>query len=143
MTSLSCSFIFLYNIVFPSGASVRKPILIVVFESLSHPQSKKKDLTIIRSPLERVQICRRCWKTEESAGFFLSSNYPEQTKDPWTTITKQKTHTHTVLKIIGTVCKHLQGVVFVLWTILYVNHQSKISQDSTKYKVTFEQIPRV
>ncbi len=43
-------------------------LLIVVFESLNCPQCEKMDLKIIQSLLERVQICRRCWKTEESAG---------------------------------------------------------------------------
>ncbi len=46
-----------------------EPFLIVVFESLSCPQCEKMDLKIIQSLLERIQICKRCWKTEES-GFF-------------------------------------------------------------------------
>jgi len=45
-----------------------EPFLIVVFESLSCPQCEKMDLKIIQSLLERVQICKRCWKTEEFAG---------------------------------------------------------------------------
>ncbi len=45
-----------------------EPFLIVVFESLNCPQSEKMVLKIIQSLLERVQICKRCWKTEESAG---------------------------------------------------------------------------
>lgn len=44
----------------------------VLLESLSHPQSKKIDLTIIQSLLERVQISKICWKTEESAGHGVS-----------------------------------------------------------------------
>ncbi len=36
------------------------PLLIVVFESLSCPQSEKMDLKTIQSLLERVQICKRC-----------------------------------------------------------------------------------
>jgi len=45
-----------------------EPFLIVVFESLNCPQCEKMDLKIIQSLLERVQICKRWWKTEESAG---------------------------------------------------------------------------
>ncbi len=45
-----------------------EPFLIVVFESLSCPQCEKMDLEIIQSLLERVQICKRCWKTEDYAG---------------------------------------------------------------------------
>ncbi len=45
-----------------------EPSVIVVFESLSCPLSEKMDLKIIQSLLERVQRCRRCCKTEESAG---------------------------------------------------------------------------
>ncbi len=45
-----------------------EPFLIVVFESLNCPQCEKMDLKIIQSLLERVQICKICWKTEESAG---------------------------------------------------------------------------
>ncbi len=47
-----------------------EPFLIVVFESLSRPQCEKMDLKIIQSLLERVQIYKICWKTEEPAGFF-------------------------------------------------------------------------
>ncbi len=39
-----------------------EPFLIVVFESLNCPQCEKMDLKIIQSLLERVQICKRCWK---------------------------------------------------------------------------------
>ncbi len=45
-----------------------EPFLIAVFESLNCPQCEKMDLKLIQSLLERVQICKRCWKTEESAG---------------------------------------------------------------------------
>ncbi len=45
-----------------------EPLLIVVFESLKCPRCEKMDLKIIQSQLEMVQICKRCWKTEESAG---------------------------------------------------------------------------
>ncbi len=45
-----------------------EPFLIVVFESLSCPQCEKVDLKIIKSRLERVQIYKRCWNTEEPAG---------------------------------------------------------------------------
>ncbi len=45
-----------------------KSFLIVVFESLNCLQCEKMDLKIIQSLLERVQICKRCWKTEEYAG---------------------------------------------------------------------------
>ncbi len=48
-----------------------EPLLIVVFESLNCPQCEKMDLKIIQSLLERVQICKRCWKTEEYAGHFV------------------------------------------------------------------------
>ncbi len=50
-----------------------EPSVIVVFESLSCAQCEKMDLKIIQSLLERVKICRRCCKTEESAehGGFL------------------------------------------------------------------------
>ncbi len=39
------------------------PFVLVVYESLSCPQSENMDLKIIQSFLEIVQICRRCWKT--------------------------------------------------------------------------------
>ncbi len=39
-----------------------------MYESLSCPQCENMDLKIIQSLLERVQICRRCWETKESAG---------------------------------------------------------------------------
>ncbi len=45
-----------------------EPFLIVVFESLNCPQYEKMDLKIIQSLLERVQMSKRCWQTEESAG---------------------------------------------------------------------------
>ncbi len=45
-----------------------EPFLIVMLESLNCPQCEKMDLKIIQSLLKRVQICKRCWKTEESAG---------------------------------------------------------------------------
>ncbi len=45
-----------------------EPFLIVVFESLNCPRCEKMDLKIIQSLLERVQICKICWKTEDSAG---------------------------------------------------------------------------
>ncbi len=45
-----------------------EPFLIVVFESLNCPQCEKMDLKIIQSLLERVQLCKRCWKTEKFAG---------------------------------------------------------------------------
>jgi len=45
-----------------------EPFLIDVFESLKCPQCEKMDLKVIQSLLERVQICKRCWKTEEFAG---------------------------------------------------------------------------
>ncbi len=44
------------------------PFVIVVHESLSHPQCENIDLKIIQSFLERVQIFRRCWETKECAG---------------------------------------------------------------------------
>ncbi len=44
------------------------PFVIVVYESLSCPQCENMDLKIIQSLFERVQICRRCWKTKECAG---------------------------------------------------------------------------
>ncbi len=44
------------------------PFVIAVYESLSCPQCEKMDLKIIQSLLERVQICRKCWKTKECAG---------------------------------------------------------------------------
>ncbi len=44
------------------------PFAIVVHESLNSPQCEKMDLKIIQSLLERVQICRKCWKTKECAG---------------------------------------------------------------------------
>ncbi len=45
-----------------------EPFLIVVFESLNCPQCEKMDLKIIQSLMEKVQIGKRCWKTEESPG---------------------------------------------------------------------------
>ncbi len=73
-----------------------EPFLIVVFESLNCPQCEKMDLKIIQSLLERVQICKmlencriyRTWRIclKNSAQF----NCSEQTRDSWTTNTKQK-----------------------------------------------------
>ncbi len=48
-----------------------EPFLIVVFESLSCPQCENIDLKVIQSLLERVQICKRCWKTESGPGGFF------------------------------------------------------------------------
>ncbi len=76
-----------------------EPFLIVVFESLNCPHCEKMDLQIIQSLLERVQICKICWKTEDSARhreFFwrtvlnllftqFTVNCSEQTRDSWTT----------------------------------------------------------
>ncbi len=45
-----------------------KSFLIAVFVSLSWPQCEHMDLKSIQSLLERVQICKRCCKIEESAG---------------------------------------------------------------------------
>ncbi len=67
-----------------------EPFLIV--ESLNCPQCEKMDLNVTQSLLERVQICRRCCKTDGSAehgGFFWRTaqfNCSEQTRDSWTTI---------------------------------------------------------
>ncbi len=50
-----------------SFLSIRKCFhlfVIVVSESLSCPQCEKMDLKIIQSLLERVHICRGCWKTK-------------------------------------------------------------------------------
>ncbi len=44
------------------------PFVIAVYESLNCPQCEKMDLKIIQSLLERVQICRKYWKTKECAG---------------------------------------------------------------------------
>ncbi len=73
-----------------------EPFLIVVFESINCPQCEKMDLKIIQSLLERVQICKnagncriyRTWRIclKNSAQF----NCSEQTRDSWTTNTKQK-----------------------------------------------------
>ncbi len=52
----------------PEHQWVFEPFLIVVFESLSCARCEKMDLKIIQSLLERVQICKWCWKTEDSAG---------------------------------------------------------------------------
>ncbi len=101
-----------------------EPFLIVVFESLNCAQCENMDLKIIKSLLERVHICRRCCKTEEPAGFFLKNraqfNCSEQTRDSWTTITKQKTFVdrpRTVLKpILNGVVLIISAIFFVLWT---------------------------
>ncbi len=39
-----------------------------ISECLSCPQFEKMDLKIIVIAEEGLKICRRCWKTEESAG---------------------------------------------------------------------------
>ncbi len=74
-------------------------LLIVVFESINCPQYDFEIHLFIRSLSERVQlqnqICKSCWKTEKSAEqIFLKNSGPfncsEQTRDSWTTITKQK-----------------------------------------------------
>ena len=90
-----------------------EPFLIVVFESLSCPQCEKMDLKIIQSLLERVQICKKCWKTEESAG---PGDFFWRTELSLTAQNKQGTHeqpsqnkktvvdhpgNHTVLRIKG------------------------------------------
>ncbi len=66
-----------------------EPFLIVVFESLNSPQCEKMDLKIIQSLLERVQICKRCWKTEDSAGH---GGFFWRTVLSWTVQNKQETH---------------------------------------------------
>ncbi len=44
------------------------PYIIVMYEYPNCPPCENMDLKIIQSLLERVQICRRCWKTKECAG---------------------------------------------------------------------------
>ncbi len=74
----------------PSGASVNVwTFLIVVFESLSCPRCEKMDLKIIQSLLKRVQICKRCWKREESAGH---GGFSWRTVLRLTVQNKQETH---------------------------------------------------
>ncbi len=49
------------------------PFVIAVYESFNYPQCENMDLIIIQSLLERVKVCRRCWKNKECAeagGFF-------------------------------------------------------------------------
>jgi len=66
-----------------------EPFLIVLFESLNCPQCEKMDLKIIQSLLERVQICKRCWKSEESAG---PGGFFRRTELSLTAQSKQGTH---------------------------------------------------
>ncbi len=80
-----------------------EPFLIVVFGSLNCPQSEKMVLKIIQSLLERVQICKRCWKTEESAGhggFFwrtvLSLTVQNKQGTHEQPSQKKKKHTHII-----------------------------------------------
>ncbi len=49
------------------------PFLIVMHESLNCPQFKNMDFKIIQLMLERVQICRRCWKTKDWRIFLKNS----------------------------------------------------------------------
>ncbi len=65
-----------------------EPSVIVIYESLSHPQCEKMDLKIIQSLLERVQIHKNAGTKEfvEAEGFlFLKNNRQfngsEQTRD--------------------------------------------------------------
>jgi len=63
-------------------------------ESLNCSQCKKINLKIRQSLLEWVQICNRCWKTEEFSGpeglFWRTQLSERQTRDSRTTFTKQK-----------------------------------------------------
>ncbi len=73
-----------------------EPFLIVVFESINCPQCERwiSNHTVTAGKGSNMQ---KCWKTAESTergGFVwrtvLSSNCSEQTRDSWTTNTKQK-----------------------------------------------------
>ncbi len=71
------------------------PFLIVAFESLSCPQCEKMDLKITQSLLERVQIhknsekTKNLWDLKDFSEVQQQFNCSEQTRDSWTTITKQ------------------------------------------------------
>ncbi len=73
-----------------------EPFLIVVFESINCPQCEKMDLKIIQSLLKRVQICKNAGKlqnlqnVEDCLKNSAQFNCSEQTRDSWTTNTKQK-----------------------------------------------------
>ncbi len=59
-------------------------------ESLSCHQCEKMDLKIIQSLLERVHICRRCWKTKNVQE--LEDFSEEQQTEATTAQDKQGTH---------------------------------------------------
>ncbi len=44
------------------------PFVIAVYEYPNCLPCETMDFKIIQSLLERVQVCRRCWKTKERAG---------------------------------------------------------------------------
>ncbi len=56
------------------------PFVITVYESPNWAQCEKLDLKIIQSLLERVHICRRCWKTG-AGGFFLTAQDQQGTRE--------------------------------------------------------------
>ncbi len=58
----------MHRIPFRSISECLNRFVIVVFKSLNCPQGEKMHLKIIQSLLERVQICKSCWKTEDPAG---------------------------------------------------------------------------
>ncbi len=80
--------------------------VIVAYESLICPWCKKMDLKFIQSLLERVQIHKNAGKPKNVCDLWDSWTVQEQTRDSWTTSTKQKKNTavdhsgnNTVLKI--------------------------------------------
>ncbi len=123
--------------------------VIVANESLSCAQWEKMDLKNIQSLLEKVQICRRCWKTKECAG---AGGFFWRTADSWTAQDQRRTHEqlsqhrktvmvssrkrNTVLRLKGQL---LNGVIFINSVIIcscevYVNIYYVI--DSGQYKIT-------
>ncbi len=67
-TKIFTPLLLMHHISFRSISECLNRFLIVVFKSLNCPQGEKMHLKIIQSLLERVQICKSCWKTEDPAG---------------------------------------------------------------------------
>ncbi len=105
--------------------------VIVAYESLSCPQCEKMDLKIIQSLLERVQIHKNAgkpknlWELKDFSEEQQQFNCSGQTRDSWTTITKQKTQ----LWIIQVTSHSIKGIVHFEIKIWYLSAYPKGIQD--------------
>ncbi len=87
-----------------------EPFVIVAYDSFNCCHCKKMDLKIIQSLLERIQICKRCWKTKElagPAGFFWKTGRTCS----WTTIRGKK-------KVMKQYKNHTYVKYLINWAII-------------------------